>query len=103
MPRVRLAPLELRHRVGRDHRLTGPNAVLWTSRASENRGFMRLEVLRPECMALDVDADFQDAVDALSVLDLLETDARLRERHPGVAGWAASLAHHEAIARGRVA
>jgi len=54
-------------------------------------------------MALDVDADFQDAVDALSVLDLLETDARLRERHPGVAGWAASLAHHEAIARGRVA
>ncbi len=53
--------------------------------------------------ALNVDADFQDAVDALIVVDLVETDARLRERYLGVAGSAAFLAHHEAIARGRVA
>jgi putative hemolysin len=45
-------------------------------------------------VALNVDADFQDAIDALVVVDLVETDARLRERYLGAEGSAAVLAHH---------
>lgn len=45
-------------------------------------------------VALNVDADFQDALDALVVVDLVETDARLRERYLGTDGSAAFLAHH---------
>lgn len=54
-------------------------------------------------VALNVDADFQNAIDALVVVDLVHTNARLRERYLGAEGSAAFVAHHVARAGGRVA
>ncbi|MCY2961696.1 MAG: GNAT family N-acetyltransferase [Planctomycetota bacterium] len=45
-------------------------------------------------VALNVDADFEDALDALVVVDLVETAPKLRQRYLGAAGSAALLAHH---------
>jgi|GEM_PF-6729422 len=49
-------------------------------------------------IALNVDADFQDALDALIVVDLLEADTRLLERYLGMDGAASfSLFHRESV------
>jgi len=54
-------------------------------------------------IALNVDANFQDALDALVVVDLLEADTRLVERYLGVDGAASLREFHGEHAPVRVA
>jgi hypothetical protein len=55
--------------------------------------------LGAKCLALNVDADFQDALDALVVVDLVAAPRRLLERYFGREGTATFLAAHATDAR----